>query len=140
MSDFTIIIDRNKSTPEAKQTLGKLKLYKGLTSIFECFTLELPWKNNEPRISCIYTGEFECEKRVATAAIPYEHIIIKNVKGRSGICIHIANYYLQLLGCIAVGDGLIDMNKDGLMDVKNSGNTLRKLMSLLPNQFKLIIN
>lgn len=138
--EFTLKLSRNLATSEAKQTLGKMILFENLNQIFDCLTLELPWKNNATRISCISVGEYECEKVPATASIPYEHILIKDVPGRSGICIHFANYYLQLRGCIAVGDGLMDMNYDGEFDVKNSSKTFKKLMEFLPDQFTLIIN
>ena len=139
MSEFVLQVNRNPATPKAKQTLGKMLVFKNLKQVFECHTLELPWLDNASRISCIPVGEYECEKRAATAAIPYEHILIKDVKDRAGICIHKANYYTQLRGCIAVGDGLVDLNNDGEFDVKNSSKTFEKLMELLPETFTIII-
>lgn len=138
--DFTVKIDRNKSTSDAKQTLGKMVVFEELKSVFECFTLELPWLNNAQRISCFPPGEYDCIKVPATAAIPYEHILILNVPNREGCCIHKANYYLQLRGCVAVGDGYVDLNKDGEMDVKNSGKTFDAFMAIVPNKFKLIVS
>ena len=42
-------VERFAYTPMG--TFGKMR-YKG----FECFTVELPWENNAPYISCIPTG------------------------------------------------------------------------------------
>ena len=36
---------------DGKQTLGYLTLFKGLKKVFECKTLELPWKANETNVS-----------------------------------------------------------------------------------------
>lgn len=119
---------------EKEQTLG--------TGVFENFkfkTLELAWKQNQKGISCIPTGEYDCEKIGATASIPYPHIAILNVQNRDGVRIHKANYWRQLRGCIAVGDAHIDIDGDGNKDVRNSGKTFGALMDLLPETFKLKI-
>lgn len=121
------------------QTIGALQVMNNDVELFSCMTLELAWNNNVRQISCIPYGEYNCEKKEATAAIPYQHVTVLNVRDRSGIAIHKANYASQLRGCIAVGDKHVDMNKDGNLDVTNSSNTFKKLMDILPNNFKLII-
>lgn len=138
--EVTVKLTRNKADEKARQTLGKMVVLNDSTEVFNCFTLELPWKGNINNKSCIPTGEYDCIKVPATAAIPYEHILILNVPDREGCCIHIANYYTQIRGCIAVGDAHVDINKDGDLDVRNSKNTFEALMKLLPKKFKLIIN
>jgi hypothetical protein len=50
---------------------------------------------------------------------------VLSVPNRAGIRIHSANYYLQLLGCIAIGSALKDLNADGEMDTLHSGDTVR---------------
>jgi hypothetical protein len=127
-----LIVKRNEGT--GLQTLGEMTF-----GDFKCKTLELPWLNNQSKISCIPYGQYTCEKKYATAAIPYQHVTILNVPNRSGIAIHKANYYTQLRGCIAVGENQVDINKDGQKDVTNSGSTFDKLMELLPKRFTLII-
>lgn len=117
------------------ETLGDLSY-----GDFKCESLELPWYNNQRRISCIPAGLYKWKKVGATTAIPYEHILILDVKGRDGICIHRANYYTQIKGCIAVGDKEVDINKDGQMDVTNSKNTFTKLMALLPEEGEINIS
>jgi len=134
---ISILVTRNELSEI--QTIGRLDVVNGDVELFSCMTLELAWNNNLRQISCIPYGEYNCEKKEATAAIPYQHVTVLNVRDRSGIAIHKANYASQLRGCIAVGDKHVDINKDGNLDVTNSSNTFKKLMDILPNNFKLTI-
>lgn len=109
-----------------KQCLGVFK-----TEGFECKTLELADKGNANRISCIPYGTYTVKwtksplfsKNAGKDVYTYE---VQNVPGRGGIRIHSANYFFQLLGCIAVGDLLKDLNMDGELDTIHSGATLDK--------------
>lgn len=122
------------------ETLGDMLIVSETgATVFKCETLELPYKDNQKMISCIPKGVYHCEKVGASANIPYDHIAITNVPNRSGVCIHKANYVTQLRGCIAVGEKEVDINGDGTTDISNSGKTFQKLMSLLPDKFKLTI-
>lgn len=141
MSNEVIHIDIDRPEQDnGVETLGKLFVrQEGVTDpIFTCETLELPWKDNTRRISCIQSGTY-VGRKVGPTRIPYPHIEIQNVSGRSGICIHAANFVSQLLGCVAVGDGLADINKDGQLDVINSRKTFEKLMEILPDEFLINI-
>lgn len=65
-----------------------------------CNTIELPWKNNERKVSCVPEGKYFLEKRYS-AKFKW-HIEVKNVANRSGILFHPANNAMQELnGCIA---------------------------------------
>lgn len=65
-----------------------------------CHTIELPWRNNIPRLSCIPVGTYKLQKR--NYAKHGEQIGIPAVLGREAILIHTANdAQKQLLGCIA---------------------------------------
>jgi hypothetical protein len=65
-----------------------------------CSSIELPWINNEPQVSCIPEGRYELRKRYT--ADRGEHLILVNVPGRQLILIHAANdAKLELKGCIA---------------------------------------
>lgn len=118
---------------EDKQTLGVMH-YNGQEI---CVTLELPWLDNNQRVSCIHLGKYKVIRRQSPKYGMHFHLT--NVPGRSLILIHQANYHYQLLGCIAVGQKHIDINKDGYLDVTNSKRTMTKLLKLLPKEFELNI-
>ena len=90
-----------------------------------CNTIELPWRKNEKRVSCIPEGKYFIKKRYSNKF--KWHIEIIGVKNRSSILFHPANNALQELnGCIAPvtklsGPGL------GLM----SRNAFEKLKTLV---------
>ena len=67
---------------------------------FICNTIELPWKNNETKVSCIPEGKYFIKKRYSNK---YKwHLEVVDVKSRSFILFHPANNALQeLKGCIA---------------------------------------
>ncbi len=105
---------------------------------FKCFTLELPWRKNQRNISCIPRAEGY--KGIKYLSNKNDDVIqITNVKDRSHIQIHSGNYTSQIEGCILVGDSIKFLNNDGIPDVTNSKNTLRKLLDLLPNHFDISI-
>lgn len=74
------------------------------------FTVELPYRDNKPNISCIPTGEYTVKERFSPhfKRNLYE---VQNVKHRSFILIHVANfggdvdkgYQTNLQGCIGLG-------------------------------------
>ena len=65
-----------------------------------CKTIELPWKNNETRVSCIPEGKYFIKKRYSKKF--QWHLEVENVLNRSLILFHPANNALQELnGCIA---------------------------------------
>ena len=65
-----------------------------------CNTIELPWKNNEKRVSCIPEGRYFIRKRYSQKF--KWHLEVVDVKNRSYILFHPANNALQeLTGCIA---------------------------------------
>ncbi|MGL2993523.1 DUF5675 family protein [Flavobacterium sp. TSSA_36] len=67
---------------------------------FICHTIELPWKNNETRVSCIPEGEYFLSKRYSPKF--KWHLEVLDVQNRSLILFHPANNALQELhGCIA---------------------------------------
>lgn len=110
-----------------------------------CYTVELPWNDNEPDKSCIpldtYTfNQYESPKHGQVW-------IVQNVAGRSNIEIHTANFWFQLLGCIGVGDSIGQLEYDSteypeytgkiFPAVLNSQKTLDMLRSTLPATFNL---
>jgi hypothetical protein len=84
--------------------------------VFICHTIELPWKENVKSISCIPEGRYELKKRYSPRF--KNHLLVKEVPGRSVVLIHPANDALkELKGCIAPvctltgeGKGLLSKN------------------------------
>ena len=68
-------------------------------------TLERPWLNNEPFVSCIPPGNY-IVKRDKTGN--HQFYSITDVVNRTNIEIHVANKVNELLGCIALGASFDD--------------------------------
>lgn len=115
-----------------KQVLGEFKLFDSENKeVFSAASLELPWRNNESRVSCIPTGNYKAVRR-RSAKYPESYHIQEldsdQVNGRSWILIHKGNYHTDILGCILLGEGHIDINGDGYKDVYSSGKVIKKLV------------
>jgi hypothetical protein len=120
------------------QTLGHGIVFDGLQKIFEFKTLELPWKENQRRISCIMGGKYKVEKRYSPKFGLCFHFL--NVKGRDHILCHAGNYHDDTLGCILPGAGFTDIDGDGYTDVYSSKVTLNKLLEIMPDEFEWYIS
>ncbi len=67
---------------------------------FICYTIELPWKENNKRVSCIPEGKYLLRKRYAPKF--RWHLEVVGVNNRTFILFHPANNaLLELNGCIA---------------------------------------
>ena len=111
------------------QTIGQLyALSNNNFSVFDCDTLELPWKDNKNQVSCIPIGKYIVRKRYSKK-FKY-HLHVTDVENRSLILIHKGNFNTDILGCILVGR-LNYVNNDDLIDVSNSKATLKELMDIL---------
>jgi hypothetical protein len=90
---------------------------------FICCTIELPWINNEKRVSCIPEGKYLLRKRYSRKF--QWHIEVVEVKNRSFILLHPANNaQKELNGCIAPvtklsGPGLGLQSKQAFVKLKN---------------------
>ena len=88
-----------------------------------CLTIELPWKNNQTKVSCIPEGKYFIKKRYSKKF--QWHLEVLDVKNRSFILFHPANNALQELnGCIAPvtkfsGPGLGLMSRKAFSKLKN---------------------
>tara|TARA_R110000822_G_scaffold301424_1_gene425245 strand:- start:76 stop:504 length:429 start_codon:yes stop_codon:yes gene_type:complete len=123
---------------EDKQTTGKLFIYdeKGnLDLVLD--TLELAWKDNQRRISCIPEGTYKVIEHISQKF--GNCFWIQNVPNRSEVLIHQGNYHTDILGCILVGLSSKDINNDGYKDVISSKKAMNRLLNSLPNDFELII-
>ena len=87
-----------------------------------CYTIELPWKNNQSQVSCIPEGVYELKKRYSPRF--KEHLILSGVVRRKYILIHPANDALQeLKGCIApvtqlTGEGKGTESRKAMQQIK----------------------
>ncbi|SEG52745.1 DUF5675 family protein [Flavobacterium urumqiense] len=90
---------------------------------FICCTIELPWRENRKRVSCIPEGYYLLRKRYSQKF--QWHIEVVAVKKRSSILFHPANNALmELNGCIAPvtqlsGAGLGLQSRQAFAKVKN---------------------
>jgi hypothetical protein len=119
-------------------TTGELTFKEGEEELYVCCTLEPTWADNKRNISCIPAGEYNVIK-YSSEKYPgvYE---VQDVPGRSKILIHAGNFYTNTRGCILVGQDIIDINKDGVMDVTSSKATLRMIKDVTGYEnFRLII-
>lgn len=113
-----------------KQTLGRLHLLDYNNHIIKTWdSLELPWKNNERKVSCIPEGIYKAIKHNSPKF--KDCFWIQDVPNRSEVLIHKGNYHSDILGCILIGLDLADMNKDGYLDVTSSGKAIEQLMGLI---------
>lgn len=121
-------------------TTGKGTVYnENNEHAFDFVTLELPWQDNQRNISCIPEGEYMVFKMHPNKKRKYQYFWVQDVPGRTGILWHPGNYTRQIKGCFLPGEELIDMDKDGIIDVTNTTSTLKILTALMPQKFKLTI-
>jgi hypothetical protein len=80
-------------------------------------TLERPWINNEPNISCIPVGIYKC-RPVFWKKHGFWTWQVMEVKGRTDIYVHGGSTKEHTLGCILVAESFIQLNnKPAIQDV-----------------------
>jgi len=90
-----------------------------------CYSIELPWLNNQHKISCIPEGRYELTKRYSQRF--GQHLLVNNVVNRDYILIHAYNDALkESKGCIA---------PVSLLTAEGKGNSsriaLKKLLAIV---------
>lgn len=143
MKAIKMVISR---TYDDLETLGQGVVFDGDNVLFQFKTIELPLftvplKLNTTRTNCIPEGTYDITKIYSpTKGQCFE---VHNVEGRTAVLIHKGNYAtgkkIDTAGCILVGSGFTDLNKDGELDVIESTPTLATLLHILPDSFKLYI-
>jgi hypothetical protein len=108
------------------------------TGSFTCFTIELPWKDNLPNISCIPPDAYLATPRRSPKFGNVFHVT--NVEGRSHILIHSGNFAgdvekglrTHVQGCILLGRyrGVLDNQKV----VLSSRPTVRRFMNYMDSK------
>lgn len=131
---MNFVLARSKSFSNDRQTVGVL-FNETLDEL--CKILELPWKDNQRNISCIPEGHYEV---MAHRSPKFgDSFWIRDVKDRSEILIHPANFTRELRGCLAPGLNFSDIDGDGVIDVKSSRKAMDKLITTMPRRFNLQI-
>ena len=115
-----------------------LTLFDGLDKIFECKTLELPWKDNKTNVSCVPKSVYKVLHR--TSEKYKKHFILQDVRDRRYILIHQGNFNTDTRGCILVGSSFRQVNNDSLLDITSSKRTLSQLLEATEGEvFELTI-
>lgn len=117
-------------------TLHRTYFSEGTQGIIEwndtivCYTIELPWLQNQKQISCVPEGEYVLQKRFSKK---YGwHIQLQNVADRDLILFHPANDALkELKGCIAPVTFITGIGKGSM-----SRKALKKLIQIVFSALK----
>lgn len=105
-----------------------------------CYTVERPWLDNKPMVSCIPDGVYSLGLRYSptvqriTRGRYSEGWEIQDVDGRTYIMIHPANWPTDLNGCVGVGERYTELQgHDGKMHkaVTNSQAIFDEVMKRL---------
>ena len=134
LDSLNSVVTITRFSDDGVQTLGDLT-YKN----FKCKTLERPWKDNKPNISCIPKGTYRAKWTFSPKFLKYTYEIL-GVPKRSGIRFHAANFWFDLNGCITQGTGYANLNNDKEVDIINSKatvDTFNKIMN--KRDFTLVI-
>lgn len=121
----TLVVTLTRDTYDKKQTLGSLNVGN-----FRCKTLERPWLNNQKNVSCIPEGEYKVTWTFSPKFMKYTYEV-QSVPNRSAIRIHKGNFFYDIQGCILLGTGYSDINKDGSVDIINSTKTVQDFDTLM---------
>ncbi len=126
------ILERFAYTP--KGVFGRLSL-EGMSSSPPLYTVEQPWRNNEPFRSCVPVGRYDI-KRYFSPSRRMDVVLLENPallaageargKARTFIEIHPANWARELQGCIAPG-----MKLNGSWGVGQSRSAMELVMAVL---------
>jgi len=118
-------------------TLGELFILEDGELLYKCKTLELPWRLNQKKVSCIPKGIYNVVPRQSPKY--HEHFHVENVPNRDYILFHSGNFTKDTLGCILVGRAHVDIDGDGNRDVTSSSSTMKELNAIIKESFELTI-
>ncbi len=115
---------------------GRLGLW--ITNGFEAKTIELPWKNNQPNISCIPTGTYKCRYRWSRKYKGHYHIT--GVPDRTWILTHNGvwagdtekGFRTHSAGCIIMGKYHGEYQKQDCVFVSRA--TLRRFVTFMKKE------
>jgi hypothetical protein len=99
----TITLARKPDDGENERTRGTLTCPSlGVPAALSLVTLEPPWKNNQPKVSCIPAGVYEV---IITLSPRFGRLMphLLNVPNRTEIEFHYGNTVSDTEGCVLVG-------------------------------------
>lgn len=100
------------------------------------YTVERPWLDNKPSISCIPEGVYRCHPRWYNGG-GYQAIEVADVPNRSHILFHIGNNMHDSAGCILVNSKLGSL--EGIWSGLGSKPAFKHFMQHLNGQFAVHI-
>lgn len=124
----TAILTRN--VDDGTEILGTLQV----GALFQCQSLELPWRMNQKNISAIPKGTYTCSWKFMARELSY-HYQVMNVPNRTGIFLHNGSTFFDTEGCILLGSLPVGTKK--LINTRTILANLEKLMNY--QQFTLEI-
>ncbi len=133
-SKMKVELSRFAFTPMG--VFGRLTVVQGVTPTFSCFTVERPWMDNEPSVSCIPAGSYALKLGMYHRGGYPAYSLVK-VPGRSLIKVHAGNTMMDLMGCIAPGMNLGHVH--GRWAVTSSKQALGTFMGRLQGATELHI-
>ena len=98
-------------------------------------SLERGWQDNMSNISCVPEGTYPLKKEYSPR-FNEDLWELYDVPGRSECKFHVANYWRQLNGCIALGKKHLDIDGDGDPDVTSSRKTLNYFHEIMGEDIK----
>ncbi len=127
-----IILERFETSDQG--TFGKIRI--GDKTFF---TGELPWRDNQPNISCIPAGTYYCQWTMSHRFKRFMYQV-DDVNERTGIRIHAANFMgdatlgfrKHLSGCIALGERMAEMGGQKALII--SAPAVRKFEELMEHK------
>jgi hypothetical protein len=128
------ILHLHRDAQRADRTLGRLTVYDaGGVAVYQCETLELPWRANRRGVSCIPNGAYRVAHR-RSARYGAHLDVLGEEPARSAVLLHAGNYPRHTRGCILPGVGRHDLDGDGALDVARSREALDQLRVLVPRE------
>jgi len=135
MGTHAILLRNEKNT---KQIISTILFYDGFNNLLGTIrALELPMKGGELRNFTLGTGTYQA-KRVLNE----KYGICFEVHGQhesTGLLIRVGNFPFQTKACILVGQEIHEIDCDSNVDVTNSVQAIREMVSMCSNEFNLTV-
>ena len=134
--NIEVVLTRQKSLKNS--TVGTLHI-QTTNLVWRCKTLELPWLDNTPQVSCIPAGKYVCRRLVSSKF--GETFQVCDVPNRQGILFHAGNSAPKdTRGCILLGVGAeISGNNAYLLSSRAAMKTFMQMLEGVET-FEITIN